>query len=74
MKQLFNPRIFFDIDNINYQKSKNSVIFRVIRYWDLNDLMNLKKIYNKTDIMTFLKIRTKEIDKWEEKLLLNLFS
>lgn len=73
MNNIFNKRIFWDIDNIDYIKNKLSVIFRVIRYGDIWDLKRLKLIYSKTDITYFLKKRWNEIDPGEKKLLYLLY-
>ncbi|PJA48607.1 MAG: hypothetical protein CO170_02215 [candidate division SR1 bacterium CG_4_9_14_3_um_filter_40_9] len=69
MELLFNKKIFRDIKNPDYQKNKFSVIFRVIRYGDMKDFKNLKKVYPIADIQSFLQRRGKEIDIGEKKLL-----
>jgi len=74
MKSIFNTRIFRDITNVDYQKHKSAVIFRVIRYWDFQDFLNLKQIYSPQDIKDFTDKRLKELDLWEQKLLSLLYA
>ncbi len=73
MKSIFNKRIFWDIKNVDYTTNKLAVIFKVIRYWDIQDFKNLKQVYNKKDINDFMKKRWKELDLWEQKLLSLLY-
>ena len=74
MKSIFNNRIFRDITNVDYQKHKSAVIFRVVRYWDFQDFLNLKQIYSPQDIKDFTDKRLKELDLWEQKLLSLLYA
>jgi len=61
-KEIFNPRIFRDITNVDYQKTPWSVIFRVVRYGDWQDFKNLKKVYNADTLAQFLEKRGEELD------------
>ncbi|MCK9467404.1 MAG: hypothetical protein M0P94_03685 [Candidatus Absconditabacterales bacterium] len=74
MKSIFNTRIFRDITNVDYQKHKSAVIFRVIRYGDFQDFLNLKQIYSPQDIKDFTDKRLKELDLGEQKLLSLLYA
>ncbi len=56
-KDIFNPRIFRDIKDVDYEKTPMSVIFRVMRYGDLIDVQQLKSVYNTNVLVSFLKKR-----------------
>ena len=73
MQSIFNNRIFRDIKNVDYTKNKLAVIFKVIRYWDIQDFRSLKQVYTKQDISYFVEKRWKELDLWEHKLLSVLY-
>lgn len=66
---MFSKRIFRDIENVDYMKHKLAVIFRVMRYWNREDFVNLKKVYSLNQLNEFINKRWKELDDWEKQLL-----
>jgi len=66
---MFDKRLFRDWKNIDYKKSPMTTIFKVIRYWDLEDLKNIKKVFDTKTIKIFLQKYDNRLDLWEKKLL-----
>lgn len=66
---LFDPKLFWEICNIDYHAQPMTTIFKVIRYGSIQDISQLKSIYTRTDIQKFMSVRWQELHTAEKRLL-----
>lgn len=66
---MINPKLFREFKTIDHEKHPMMTIFKVVRYGDLDDFKAIIKMYSPTILAQFLKIRGKELDEGERRIL-----
>ncbi len=66
---VFDPKLFWEIFDINFVQQPLTTIFKVMRYGNIQDIRNLKQIYDVSQIQSFLTKKWKELYEWERRLL-----
>lgn len=68
-KSLFDPKLFWEISDIDFNQQPLTTIFKVMRYGSIQDVRSLKKIYDIGQIQSFLMKKWNELYEWERRLL-----
>jgi hypothetical protein len=53
-QSLFDPKLFWEISDIDFTQQPLTTIFKVMRYGSIQDVRNLKQIYDSSQIQSFL--------------------
>jgi hypothetical protein len=56
-KQLFDPTLFWDAENIDIKRHSDYVIARVLDFGDEKDLKKLREIFSDDDLISVLRKR-----------------
>ena len=70
-----DKRIFWDVnpENLDWQKSKQFIIERVLVRGGMNDMKKIISLYNKTDIREAIK-KSRDLDKLTHNFCSNYFN
>lgn len=68
-QSLFDPKLFWEISDIDFKQQPLTTIFKVMRYGSIQDVRSLKKIYDSGQIQSFLTKKWNELYEWERRLL-----
>lgn len=54
-KQIFNPTLFWDAENIDIEKNARYIISRILDYGNENDIRTLRKLYTDEQLIAVIK-------------------